>query len=182
MYFGIIGIAKEMIPWFFGSEYEDVTDILPILSLLVIVIGLSSILGIQYMIPIKRQKEYNISIIFGAVINIILNFLLIPSMYSIGAAIASVAAETGICICMILYIKKEISFFRILKKTIIYIFASVLMYIVIRYIGINLGSGVHTTIAQILVGMGIYFGMLYVLKDEILIDNARRLMKKFKGA
>lgn len=77
MCFGIILIAGNFVPWFFGSGYDKVVPLLQILSLLIPVIGISNVTGAQYLIPTKKQRIFTFSVVAGAVINFCLNMVLI---------------------------------------------------------------------------------------------------------
>ena len=97
-------------PWFFGIEYEKVSDVLKISSLLIIFIGINNITGVQYLIPTKRQNIFTKTVIIGAIVNVICNFILIPKLYAIGAAISSVVAEAVIAIWQLIIVKKGVKF------------------------------------------------------------------------
>lgn len=64
-----------------------------ILSILVIIISLSQILGNSILLSMRYEKIYTISIVMSAVINLVLNFLLIPKFAAYGAIVATIASE-----------------------------------------------------------------------------------------
>ena len=105
MCFGLIGVSSTFIPLYLGTGYEKCIPILQIFSLLLVVVGLNNAFGKQILMPIGKQKEYNIGVIIGEICNFALNLILIPHFLSIGAAIASVAAETIILIIFIMIIQ-----------------------------------------------------------------------------
>ena len=84
--FGLIAISNNFVPCFFGKGYDDVSLLIRILSPLVVFIGISNVTGIQYLVPVGRQKDYTTSVVAGAITNLILNMILIPKFQSIGAA------------------------------------------------------------------------------------------------
>ena len=96
--FGLIGIASNFVPWFFGEGYEKVVPLLSVLSFLILAIGINNVTGMQYLIPTKRQNLFTMTVLIGAGVNFALNLVLIHFFQSIGAAIASVAAETTIAL------------------------------------------------------------------------------------
>lgn len=99
--FGLLGIAPNFVPWFYGNYFERVVPLLRISGFLVIAIGINNVTGIQYFIPTKRQNLFTFTVAIGAVVNFALNFVLIRFFQSIGAAVASVAAETVIALVQI---------------------------------------------------------------------------------
>ena len=70
--------------------------LLRIFSFLIIIIGLDNTIGKQCLISAGKQKEYNIGVIGGAIVNFVTNILLISKLGACGAAIASVFAESVI--------------------------------------------------------------------------------------
>ena len=88
MIFGIIAVSKNFVPIFFGAGYDKVSIIMSVISPIILLIGLNTIIGTQYLITTKRQSEYTKAIVSGAVINFCLNFILIKPFGAIGAAIA----------------------------------------------------------------------------------------------
>lgn len=93
MSIGVLFLSSRFIPWFLGESYIESIPIFSLLSPLIVVIGLASITGQAVLIPFSLQKEYSLSIFFGATVNVILNTILIPSFAGIGAAVGTVAAE-----------------------------------------------------------------------------------------
>ena len=91
--FGLMSISKSFVPLFFGPGYEKVIPIMIILSPIVVIIGMSNVIGMQYLLPTKRQKEFTISVICGAVTNFFINLILISKYGAVGAAISTLIAK-----------------------------------------------------------------------------------------
>ncbi|MBQ5845794.1 MAG: flippase, partial [Selenomonadaceae bacterium] len=98
MMFVTIGLIDTAVPWFFGPGYEKVGLLVKIFSGLLLAIGINNVTGVQYLISVNKQNTFTLTVLLGAIINFCLNMILIPSMESTGAAIASVAAETAIAL------------------------------------------------------------------------------------
>ena len=175
--FGLMGISSNLIPWFLGEEFINSSQILMITSPIVVFMGISNIIGFQYLIPTQRQKIYTISTIIGSIVNLILNCLLIPIFLSAGAAIASVTAEFGVSIFQLYCIRKEINFIEVLKQSKLYIISSIIMFICIYFLSQYLVSTVITTFLLIIIGSSLYFGLLIILKDDLVINTLTRFFK-----
>ena len=175
--FGMMGISSNLIPWFLGEEFMNSSQILMITSPIVVFMGISNIIGFQYLIPTQRQKIYTISTIIGSIVNLILNCLLIPIFLSAGAAIASVTAEFGVSIFQLYCIRKEINFIEVLKQSKLYIISSIIMFICIYFLSQYLVSTVITTFLLIFIGSSLYFGLLIILKDDLVINTLTRFFK-----
>ena len=172
---GIMGISDNMVPWFFGEGFGKVSVLLKILPVIVVAIGLSNITGVQYLLPTKQQNKYTRSVIIGAMINFAINLILIPKFFSIGATIASVAAETVIMFVQFYYVRKEINIPDVLKLCKNYIIAGALMLIVLRIENEWLDSCMLNTVIMMVTGMIVYIVATVIMKDRFIIENAERM-------
>ena len=177
--FGLIGIASNFVPWFFGPGYEKVVFLLSVLAFLIIAIGISNVTGMQYLVPTKRQKMLTISVVIGACVNFAMNLVLIPMFQASGAAIASVVAEFTITIVQLYYIRKELSVKRIIKNGFRYFIAGMGMLAVLLMEGYFLSSSIGHTFFMILTGGAVYVVVLLVLRDEFLLKNLKRVTGRF---
>ena len=73
---------------------------------IIIFMSVSSILGTQVLPAISKEKIALVSYIFGSVINISLNFIFIPKLGAIGAAIGTFFAEFIIMLVQFIYLHK----------------------------------------------------------------------------
>lgn len=108
MTFGIVAIAKEFVPFFFGKGYEACILLTVVLSPVLVIKGLSNTARIQYLIPLKMEKVFTNSVIIGAIVNLICNCILIPKYGAMGAVIGTLLAELVSCAWQFMYIEKTI--------------------------------------------------------------------------
>lgn len=180
MVIGLISISKSFVPVFYGSGFEKIIILLPLMSLIIIPISISSIIGTQFLLPTKRVKEYTISVIFGAFINFIINVLLIKSMLSIGACISTVIAEFTVVFVQIWFVRKIFDFKKIFKKAIKYFILSLIMLLFtypINYIGTN---NILTITIQLIVGVIIYIVALIIVNDDFFKTYFLIISKRIK--
>lgn len=178
--FGLIGISQNLVPWFYGKGYDKITVLLPILGLLIIIIGLSNVTGIQYFVTTKRERLLTATVIIGAVVNFVCNLILIPKLYSIGASIASVAAETVITLTQLYFIRNELSFTRIMAQSVKYLLAGACMLLVLFFENHYLSASVLHSCIMIFSGAIVYFVMLFVLHDRFFSGYLETLIAKLK--
>lgn len=112
--FGIMAIAHNLIPWFMGTDYGRVADLLMILCPLVVIIGFSNISGMQYLVPMGMQNRMSVCSALGAIINVLCNLYAIPRYGAFGAAAASILAELAVLICQGLFLRNMVDKRRIL--------------------------------------------------------------------
>lgn len=177
MIIGIDSVASKFVPLFFGNGYEKVTNIIYIISPIILAIGLSNVVGTQYLLPTKRQKEYTISVICGAIINFILNMILIRMFRSLGASIATVIAEFSVTAIQLFAIRKDMNIKKIVNLSKKYLVSTIVMGIVVLLIGFKGNNSWTTIIIQGISGMVTYLVMLIILKDEFLLDNINKILK-----
>lgn len=169
-FFGIIAITPEFIPWFFGSEFEALIVFLPIMSCLIVVVPLGMSISRQYLLPMGEIKDYNNSVIYGAVVNILLNSLLIKSIGIYAAIISTISAELLVTTIRIYkFLKKE--YFRFdFKQIFSILLTSIVMYLLIRITTNILGllPSIRTTLIQVIIGLVIYLIVGFILKLNII--------------
>ena len=173
---GISIVAKRFVPIFFGDGYDEVVSIIRVICPIVIFIGLSNVVGIQYLLPTKRQKMYTISVIVGAIVNLIANFILIPPLKGVGASIGTVIAEFMVLSVQVFLTRKEIDYWSIIKYSKKYIIAVLIMIIPCLFIDKLINDSIVVIVLQMIFGACIYILTLILLKDDFL----RNVLQKLK--
>ncbi len=104
----------------------------------------------------------------GAIVNFVLNYILIRCYKSYGAAIATVIAEISVTTVQLYYIRKDFSIKNIFRSFINYFISGIIMFAVCYFIDKFIDSRMLSMIVQIGTGVIVYFGMLFLLKDKFL--------------
>lgn len=180
MMFGMILVADKLVPWFLGEDFNYSAVLIKTLAPIIIIIGSSNIIGLHYMIPNKQEKKYTLSIIVGSISNLILNIILITFFKSLGAAIATIAAEILVTTVMLIMIRKEFSFKEIFKTCTKPLIAALTMTLVCLPLYFNLTPGVINSIIIISVGALAYAAMLLILKEKMTYHLLKKLLSKIK--
>lgn len=178
--FGLIGIRKTLIPWFFGPGYEEIVNLLLISSWLLVSLAWSSIFGTQVLVACNQEKKFTRAVFVNLVINVVLNIILIPRLGARGALIASVCAECTGTTIMVLYAKRLYNL-GIPKGVLRYFLAGACMCVVVSLVGSHMQATVLTTGIQIVVGVIVYFVILLLMRDGFLLGSlsyARKLLGK----
>lgn len=181
---GVISVAPIFIPLFLGQAFEKSSILTSIISPIILIIGLSNVIGTQYLLPTKKQKQFTISVVAGAFCNLILNGMLIPKLLSIGAAIATLLAESVVTLVQFYMIRNEFSIIKIVKKSKDYLLAGIGMLILNFLCQKLLLTNVKPVIQLfILVGLGgiTYITILIIiLKNKYMIECLTKLKEKIK--
>lgn len=101
--------AKEGILFLSGDTYSGSILPMQIIMPTLLFIGLSNIMGIQILVPLGREKVVLYSEIAGAVVDLIINWILIPSMASAGAAIGTLVAEEVVTVWQYMSLKDTVT-------------------------------------------------------------------------
>lgn len=181
MVFGLIAIAPNFVPWFYGDGYEKCITLLMIFSALILIIGLSNVFGLQYLVPMGNDKGFSLALIGGAAVNLVLNCILIPFFWSYGAAIASVIAELFVTVLMAIMIRKTISIKKILLSSWKYLLAGLAMFALTYFMGNWLSASILNTFLIVLAGIAVYGIFLILLREELVMKGIRKVWKRKNG-
>lgn len=100
--------ARDGIYFLSGEAYEGAVVPMQLIMPTLLFIGLSTVTGIQILVPMGREKMVLYSIICGAVVDVILNLFLIPPYGAAGAAAATSIAEFVVTVFQFVVLWKEI--------------------------------------------------------------------------
>lgn len=124
LYFSVM--AKESILLLSGQEYLPAVIPMVVIMPTIVIIGFSNLIGIQILIPLGKEMVVTCSEVAGALVNLLINFLLIPGFGALGAAVGTLIAEIVVFIIQLIYVKdiipplwKEIQMKKIFTSLII---------------------------------------------------------------
>lgn len=173
--FGLLGVSPILIPIFLGDKFVQCIQVVSILAITIVFVSWANVIRTQYLIPKKRDKVYIVSTILGAIVNLLINLLLIKRYGAMGAAFGTIFAEGAVAIYQSFMIKKELHIKSYLIKTLFYIIPGVIMYGVIRIIGKIMGQSILTALIQVIIGGSIYciisVGYLIITKNDTVVKK-----------
>lgn len=169
---GIFLNAQKIIEIVYGAEFISAALPMSILAVTLLVTFPGTII-MNAIFAFDRQKEMVPMWIIGSVLNVSLNFLLIPTLGLIGAALTSLI--TQILVVGTFYFKmQKINSFRVLKRI-----ASILKATALLIVSILAMNFVGTPFSIVfLVSILLYFSALVIFKDPTL----KELLTVIKGA
>lgn len=176
--FGIMGVAKTFVPVFFGPGYDQVVGLLYVFSPIIVIIGVSNCLGSQYYTPCGKRKESTNYLIAGSVVNLCLNLLFIPRHGAVGAAVASVIAET---IITILYVRHSCGYGNVgmlLRTSGKKVLAGVVMFMVVYAMNVLTINSIVLLALQVICGASVYGLILLLLRDHWTITLIKQTLRK----
>ena len=152
--FGLVAVSPEFVPVFFGEGFEKCIHVFQFLAPSCIFLAFANVIRTQYLIPYGCDRIYIISVIIGAISNLLINYILISSLQSVGVAIGTLFAEFIVCFIQCYGIRKQIN---------------VKMYLIIRALPVISENLLVMLMVKILVGAMIYlaFCITYISKFEL---------------
>lgn len=178
--FGMMGIVGKFVPWFLGDGYEETCFLVQLTAPLILIIAISNVIGSQYLTPSGQRARSNKVICTGAVVNFVLNLILIPQFQSRGAAIASVAAELVITVWYLYMGREYVQIAKIRKYSMTRLPVAVLMFVAVLAIGRRMDATLACTLLQVLSGGAIYLLCLYLLRDKFLCNMIEKGKERVK--
>lgn len=175
--FGLMGISEVLALVYLGEEFSPCAPIISLLSVTVFFIAWANVVRTQYLIPNHYDKIYLISSTTGAVVNLVINYMLIPQFKSNGAALGTIAAEFSVMVIQLFAVRKDIPVIKYIAQYFPVLVSGFFMMCIVRNIGAYLGNSILTLVIQ--VGMGgivfciLVFFFFMISKDEmwIMIKN-----------
>ena len=163
--------AKETLIVLSGRDFIGATLAMQIITPTILLIGLSNITGIQILTPLGKEKFVVYSVTFGAILDLIVNYIYIPRLGAAGASLGTLIAEFSVLAVQIMYTSKQLHEvkcgFKIFKIIISCLFASILVLF------INLFTD-FTVFFSLFVYAILFFGSyvicLILLKEEFVVD------------
>lgn len=172
--------AKEGVLLLSGSAYGGSIIPMQVIMPTLLLIGISNIFGIQILVPTGREKVVLYSEIAGAIIDIIINAILIPQMQSTGAAIGTLVAEFVVLLVQYRVLRNEmretvlgIHYFNIAGGVILGLAISIWIKM------LSLGYFATLAIAAVLF-FGVYALFLLLRKEPLMMDIMNQIVKKAK--
>ncbi|MCD7740824.1 MAG: oligosaccharide flippase family protein [Ruminococcus sp.] len=182
--FGIGSIANDFSVLYWGEEFAPCGILLMGLAVSLAFSGFANVVRTQYLIPNNKDTTYITAVISGAVINAVVNVLLIPSQGAFGAVIGTICAEAAVCVIQCFSARKEIELGVYIKKTVPFLVIGAVMCLCVisldRVLNMSL---IMNLLIEIVVGASVYLTLSLVYfaatKNEIL-ESVVKIIKKQK--
>lgn len=159
--FGLMSVAREFVPVYYGSGFEKCIILYRWLLPSNIFVAFANIIRVQFLIPRGYDKVYVTSVCLGAVVNVTFNLLLIPQFQSLGAAMGTFAAEMTVCMYQCIAVRHKLPIRKYFLQAVPFLASGLTMYFVLT--GIELPFyAIYNIGIKILMGVAMYFGVLSV--------------------
>ena len=175
--FGLIAVSHDFIPIFMGESFIKSATLVNYLTITIIFISFANVIRKQYLVPMEYDSIFTFSVVLGAFINLLINFLLIPKFASIGACIGTIIAEIVVMLYQVIAVRKELPIKEYIFQIIPFFIKGVIMFVIvylIKFIGL---PAIYTIVLQVVLGVVIY--CLLNIKYINSIIDIKKILKKF---
>lgn len=175
---GIFLLAKPFMLLLSGKAYIPAVPVMQLMTPIILIISIGSLVGVQILPALGKEKISLYSYIAGAVTNITLNAILIPKYGAIGAGIGTVFAELTVTLIEIIYVRKII----ITKDLIISFFESIIssaimiipiLFILNRFENILIQIGL-----SFIAGVILYFVFMLIFRNKYVLEYTKKFLHK----
>lgn len=170
--------AQQGIYFLSGEAYTGSIVPMQIIMPTLLFIGLTNITGIQMLVPLGKEKVVLLSEIAGAIVDLVLNTVLIPRYASAGAAFGTLVAEAAVLAVQYIALRNEVrSAFRAVSHWKILIGLIIGTLASIWTVTLHLGSFLTLLISACLF-FGSYAVILLVTKETLATEIVSQLLNK----
>lgn len=175
---GMLVLSKEIVLVFSGTAFLDAVPTAMIKAPNIVLSVINGFIAIQLFMPLNKEKESLYATIVGAVINCILNYLMIPRWGAAGAAFATICAEGAVFSICLICLKGIYPLRNLAQETWKYLIGGVGIFLfgtLIQKFELNLWIRI---ILITMAGVIVYFSILLYLKAALIEDIKEELKKR----
>lgn len=100
-------MAPQIVYILSGPGYEGAILPMRIIMPATFAVGVAQVLAIQVLMPMKKDKVLLIASIIGAVVSLLINLLVVPSVKSVGSAVVLLCSEMGVTGMYVWYVLSQ---------------------------------------------------------------------------
>ena len=154
--FGLAAVSTMFSVIYWGQDFYKCGVLLTTFAISIPFMSFAEILRTQYIIPKKEDRIYIVAVCGAAVVNLIINSLLIPRMGAEGAVIGTIASEGAVCVYQAIKVRKELPVLKYSWQYIKYCIPGVGMFAVLSFMMKSMSYSVVHLLELVLLGGAIY--------------------------
>lgn len=177
----VIMEGKDILLIIAGEDYLGAYPSLVILSIAVICSMYAWISSQCVLVPNGRERDNLISTVYGAIVNICLNIILIPEIGSAGAAFTTILAEFLVAVYCTINAKKILDFRYIDKSMISVLIGSVGMAVLGFLVSGHVANVHYRLIISTIISCSFYIIILLLMKNRYATEiygSVKKVMNK----
>ena len=173
--------SKEVILFLAGPGYEGAVSAMQLITIAVIPTGLTSVLGIQVLTSMEKEKYVLLSVVVGAIVDFLLNLAFIPQLGAAGASLATMIAEFSVLVVQVIYTKSLLWDLKKGFRIQWYILLTIISVTASRSVTlINIKSNFITLLCTSVVFFGVYGIGLILIREPLINSTLNGIFIKMK--
>ncbi|MDR0752136.1 MAG: flippase [Christensenellaceae bacterium] len=182
--FGIIAVSRLFVPFFFSESFNPTIQVLMIFPIALYPVCISNVIGIQYLIPANKDKEFTWSILLGVFVSMALSITFTIMWGFVGTTIAHVVTEIVVALAQMYYMRRDFSPIKIIKFSLKYLLVGAVMFAAVFISSYFLKPDAIGILILVSEGVMVYTIGMLLAKDENMreiILLIKKIIKKSKG-
>ena len=172
---GMMLLSEDIICVLFGKSFQPASLTLTIMAPLVFAVVFNNFYGTQVLITLGQEKRLLYSVFVGAIVNLILNSILIPHFEHNGAAVASVLSEMMVWLCTRHYAAEFIDVPIEKKQVLAVVGASIFMAVFVYLITLLNLPMIVELVVSVIIGVLLYGSATILFKVPIAVEIFKRI-------
>lgn len=164
---------------FCGNEFLNSVPVLVLNAPVIILSLMNHLLCIQILYPMNKMRICILGTVFGGLVNVVLNTLIIPIYGATGAAISVLISEIVILLILLCKGFKYFPFRLRQLVSIKYLIASIIMSTLVYLTIFRLESDIIKLCLGTVVGVVAYGLILFFIKDRLIMQLSQEFRGKF---
>lgn len=181
MMFGIAAVSLTLAPKYYGPGYDPVGVAMMIESIVILMIAWSNAIGVQYLLPLNRVKQFTASVTVGAIVNIILNVPLIHLWGLNGAMWSTVISECVVTLYQLFIVRHLLRYKDLFHGSWKYFVSGLIMFGIVFWMNRNLKDSWLMLFLEVIVGIIIYAILMLILKAPIVYEARNLIIDKLQN-
>ena len=177
---GIFVTSDAVIEIIAGATYAEASTSLKILSISLAFSMIATYYTNAVLLPMKQEIVVLKGTIMSAILNIVLNFLLIGTFQQNAAAFTTLLAEILMCVYQYFYVRKSLRIRVSLRYGISLILGCLGIIVVSMLCDMFLQSFIINLIVKIMISIIAYIILLLGLKNDAALSMLNKFLKKIK--
>lgn len=175
--------AKDSILFLSGEAFVGATLSMQLLMPTLLFNALNGMTGNQMLVPLGRERAVMVSVIVGAVLDFLLNLVVIPYMGAAGAALSTLAAEFAVLVVQIFYLKRTLLpvVRGVRYRPILVSLAAATAAVLALLRTVSPASAFLRLVVGAVTFFGVYLLFLLLQKEPFLFENMTNLRQKWQN-
>ncbi|WP_428768144.1 flippase [Treponema sp. HNW] len=171
-------LSKDIIVLFCGLLFLPSYIIMNILALSICPFLFAGFIGNLILLPYRKEKITMFVNLCAAILNCILNYILILYYSAIGAAISSIISQYIVCLFYYVYTRSMISYKHLLSNIMQYFCASISMIIIVLLLKYSISTLLLRLILCTVLGILVYMLSLILMKNIYMINFYKKILTR----